>query len=378
MTYRTLDAELERAQNTDAYRHYLTARESVLRMLDEEERNSGSVSDYWTEELAGFNYILDASPLVVDRLREHSHHITGIRSYEYRQHHFIRKDAFAKKLAALKALDHSNLFVQESPILAGFGHDLDGESVNLDTLKFYEYLIGLDSQGFLDRFKSPPADRGIVAEIGPGWGGFSYQFKTLYPDTTYVLIDLPLTLLLSITYLKTAFPDTSTFVYGDYPIDDLPDQLESYDFVFIPHYALDQLELPGVNLTHNMVSFQEMTTEHVERYVKRAYDWGSPYIYSLNRDRFRYNTQLSSVSAILEKYYDTTQVDVLPVPYTDLVLPKPVVREELTVMSRVKHPLRTLRSVKRRLMPLPKTAPNTEQLIHQYKHVAGHRRTSAT
>ena len=50
MTYQTLDVRLDRAKNTDAYRHYLTSRESVLRMLDEAERNSDGVSEHWTEE----------------------------------------------------------------------------------------------------------------------------------------------------------------------------------------------------------------------------------------------------------------------------------------------------------------------------------------
>ena len=375
MTYQTLDVRLDRAKNTDAYRHYLTSRESVLRMLDEAERNSDGVSEYWTEELAGFNYILDASPLIVDRLREHSHHITGIRSYESRQHHDFRKTGFLKKFIALKELDHANLFVQESTILGGFGHDQDVRFVNLDTLKFYEYLIGLDSQGFLDEFKYSPENRGVVAEVGPGWGGFPYQFKTLFPNTTYVLIDLPLTLLLSITYLKTAFSDASVFVYGDYPIDELPSQLETYDFVFIPHYALDQLELPGLGLTLNMVSFQEMTSIHVEDYVKRAFDWGSPHIYSLNRDRSRYNSELSSVSSIMAKYYETTDVNVLPVPYTDLALPNPLAKEIPTIMSRIKHPRRTLRSVKRKINPPPGKAVNMAQEIHKYKHVAGRRKT---
>ena len=212
----------------------------------------------------------------------------------------------------------------------------------------------------------------------PGWGGFPYQFKTLSPNTNYVLIDLPLTLLLSITYMKTAFSDTSVFVYGDYPIDELPGQLESYDFVFIPHYALDQLELPGLDLTLNMVSFQEMTSSHVEGYVKRAFDWSSQYIYSLDRDRSRDNSELSSVSSIMAQYYETTVVNVLPVPYTDLALPKPVVEESPTMMSRVKHSRRTLRSVKRKILPPPQKAANMAQEIHNYKHVAGRRRNDTT
>ena len=34
-------------------------------------------SSYWQEELANFEYMLDASPLIIEKLRHHTHHITG-------------------------------------------------------------------------------------------------------------------------------------------------------------------------------------------------------------------------------------------------------------------------------------------------------------
>lgn len=373
----SLRSRIQRARDTGAFETYLEVRRRVLDMLEEDRASSGQISKYWEEELSGFEYIFDASPLIIGDLRGHCWHITGIRAYEYRRHHSIRKGPFASKLASLKAVDHSNLFVPESPILGGFGHDLDGELVNLDTLKFYECLIGLDSQGFLDAFRNQGHGRSVVAEIGPGWGGFPYQFKTLFPNTTYVLIDLPSTLLLSMIYLKTAFPDASTFVYGDHPLSELPDRLRSFDFVFIPYYKLDQLELPGIKLMLNMVSFQEMTTEQVEGYVKRAYDWRSPHIYSLNRDRSKYNTQLSSVSAILTKHYETNEVDVLPVPYPQIGSQRPVSKEKSTLMKILRRTRKTVRFMKHQLDPRNERLINPAQTNDNYVHIAGHRRKAS-
>ncbi len=85
----------------------------------------------------------------------------------------------------------------ESPRLGGFGHRLDGDLVNIDTLKFYECLIALDRCQVLSELRE--VDRRVtVVEIGAGWGGLAYQFKTLFPNTTYVIVDLPPTLLFSI------------------------------------------------------------------------------------------------------------------------------------------------------------------------------------
>ena len=53
-----------------------------------------------------------------------------------------------------------------------------------------------------------PRDRSADRlEIGAGWGGFAYQFKTLFPKTTYVVVDFPELFLFSASYLVTVFPE---------------------------------------------------------------------------------------------------------------------------------------------------------------------------
>ena len=61
----------------------LQVRDRVLGMLEEARDISSAPSNYWEAELAGFDYILDASPLVIRHLRDHCYHFTGIRSFEY-------------------------------------------------------------------------------------------------------------------------------------------------------------------------------------------------------------------------------------------------------------------------------------------------------
>ena len=71
---------------TNAYENYLEVREAVLKMIGncpEEARPS----KYWQEEIAGFDHMFDASPLIIEKLRRHSYHLTGLHDYEYRSHH---------------------------------------------------------------------------------------------------------------------------------------------------------------------------------------------------------------------------------------------------------------------------------------------------
>jgi glycosyltransferase involved in cell wall biosynthesis len=64
-----------------------------------------------------------------------------------------------------------------------------------------------------------------------------------------------------------------------------------------------------------MVSFQEMTSEQVRSYAALAHTAGCPWLYSLNRERSRYNTQLTSVSEQLLPYYELRDIEVLDTSY---------------------------------------------------------------
>ena len=80
-----LQERLARLRASDAFRNYEYARERVLEVRAQMAAwREHKPSAYWEEELSTFEYMLDASPLVIEKLRHHTHWITGIRAYEYR------------------------------------------------------------------------------------------------------------------------------------------------------------------------------------------------------------------------------------------------------------------------------------------------------
>ena len=190
-----------------AYDAYRRVREEVLRMQaprDDGDRDAAP-SQYWADELEHIDYLFDASPLVIRKLRHHAFHITGVRPYDYRGAGEQRA-YFEQRLRALAGLaGGSDLLLGDHETLGGFGFEIDGRRHNVDTLKFFEVLVGMHRGGILEPFRR--ADRrGMVVEIGAGWGGFACQFKTLFPKTTYVIVDFPELFLFSATYLMTVFP----------------------------------------------------------------------------------------------------------------------------------------------------------------------------
>jgi len=355
------------------YINYLKVRDNVLAMMALPTKDDSIPSSYWSEELEGFDYMLDASPLIVRKLREHCYHITGLRSYEYRHHHAHKARAFANKLEALRGEDKNDLFLPEERELGGFGHNIDGQLVNIDTLKFYESLIAMDHGELLQNLQSQVSNgkRPIVVEIGGGWGGFGYQIKKIVPEITYVIIDLPQTLLFSATYLKTLFPQAVVFMYGESDLDDAMTNLERYDFVFLPHYFVDDHQLPRIDLAVNMISFQEMTTGQVSGYIKWLWESECPQVYSYNRGRSPHNSQLSNVPDLLRYGYGLQEINVLPVPYTVLNVPatgdpveKVVLPKDAKAIAR--HMLsNALRSVKKKAVGPSST---------DYRHMIGKRK----
>ncbi len=216
----------------------------------------------------------------------------------------------------------SNLFVPESPVLGGFGHDVDGHLVNIDTLKFYECMIALDHAGFLDTVKADAGRQEVWLEIGAGWGGFGYTAKTKFPKTTYVIVDLPQTMMFSATYLMSVFPEAKVALYPEVSMDELARDLRSYDFVFLPHYMFEKIGF-AIDLAINMVSFQEMTTGQVAGYLKHLATMNCPRLYSLNRDRSAHNSELSAVSTLIAEHFaPTRRITIFDYPYTTLLPPK--------------------------------------------------------
>lgn len=308
-----MTSRIEKARHSEMYASYLATRNRILAMVEDMMKEGAAPSQYWSQEVAGFEYLFDASPLILERFREHCYHITGIHSYPYRQHHGNKNGSHAQRYIELKAIDKRNLFVPESPVLGGFGYELEGGVANVDTLKFYEVLIGLDKAGLLDSLSGG----GTVIEIGAGWGGFAYQLYKKFNSIRYVIIDLPHTMLFSAIYLSNVFPKANMIMHGD---ADFERRLVAgdFDFAFVPHYAADRYKYPAVKFGVNIASFQEMTADQVSGYAALLSKNHCGAIYSLNRKRSPYNNQLQSVESELSKYYRCEPIHVLDTPYTSI------------------------------------------------------------
>src|SRR5262249_46136389 len=149
-----------------AYAKYLQVRSEVARL----KRTPAPLAElapsrYWADELAHIDYLSDASPLIIRKLRHHAFHITGIGPYDYREHGERQGWSERRLRALISRAGGADLLGGESEALGGFGYHIDGRLLNVDTLKFFEVLVGMRRAGVLTTFEQSE-DRRLVWEIG--------------------------------------------------------------------------------------------------------------------------------------------------------------------------------------------------------------------
>ena len=254
----------------------------------------GGPSAYAAGELARIEYMLEATPATVAALREHSAALAGTGAGRAPGDPGVERE-IRRELRVLAELERGEAVVGEPPLLGATGIEDGGELHNADSLRHHRCLAALRLGSVLAPFDG---GGGTAWQIGGGWGGFAYRFKTRFPDATYVITDHPLRFLFSATYLLTAIPEASVAFYED----GSEIAWEEHDFVFVPSTALDAIpESP--DLAISIHSLEEMTGPQAASHVAHAYRRGCRFLYSYDRDRAPGNSELKNAHNVIERYF---------------------------------------------------------------------------
>lgn len=249
--------------------------------------------------LAELDDLWQAGPEAIAELRRrYGKAITGVRRSKYAAD-LVRTRLQRDRLRLLEN-GEPTLWVGESPLLGGFGLRSDATLYNEDTLRCFRILSLLNDAMVLPDFRAP-ATRSTVWEIGGGWGGFAQQFKTLFPNVTYVITAAPTLLLLSATYLLTLFPDAQVRFFQPANPAGFWNNWETIDFAFAPQTVVDRLRLHDLALTIDIGMLERMSIPRINDHVQRAFDLGCRYMLSvpLNNDLQR----AEDVRSAIQRWY---------------------------------------------------------------------------
>ena len=272
-------AALERIA-AKAYDDYRDVRRRVQDWRGAGDAATMELTDAERRMVEGLAPLWDASPETIARLRHWCEPITGIRAADYAHASSDLTRWLKREVAFLRRQFGRDLFVQESAALGGFGCGLRGDRYNEDTLKFFKAIAALHDGGVLQECRGT-IPRRLVWEIGGGWGGFAHQFKTLCPNTTYMITGIPDALLVSAVYLRAVSSTSRCRFYDSSSPDALFRDWEGVDFIFVPENALGRLRPPRVDLTVDIMALRNMAAPRVWSHVQHAFEFGARYFYSI-------------------------------------------------------------------------------------------------
>lgn len=268
---RTLDA---------AHASYLRVRDWAGRMR----QAGGSPSDALTETerrmLDALAPLWNADRHTIATLRAWCDPLNGAPTPEPAQPSAESLERLLRQVTILRKQNGAETLVPEPATLGAWGAVVAGQRHSDETLKFAVATAALRHGAVLTPFRTA-RNRRIVWEIGGGWGGFAYHFKTLCPNVTYVITGLPDRLLVSAVYLTTVFPDARWRLQGESGVDDTWSDWEHLDFLFVAEAAAASLRPPRLDLTIDLGELLHMSPQRVSAHVQRAFEWGSPYVYSM-------------------------------------------------------------------------------------------------
>lgn len=152
--------------------------------------------------------------------------------------------------------------LEEPALGSGTWIDYRGKRVSLDLLQSIDELYRLkEAMGF------EKDDRVVFCELGAGYGRLAEVVLRAMPNATYMIFDLPESLLLSQHYLTTLHPEAKAALYPESEgVVGSAEAIRASRIVFaLPHQM--KLVPPGVvDAFINIYSFMEMSREQIETY----------------------------------------------------------------------------------------------------------------
>jgi len=283
-------------------------------------RNGGPPAGrYWSEHCRAFAYLMDLPEQHFADIRLHTYHLTADTYLGYEM--FANRDAFRCSYDARVVTDDIPAYLILNEPAGGIGFRYpDGRFLNHDIARYQRAVNALWRCAEVVNLRMTSTHRRIsILEIGGGYGAMAYHLHRILPGSTYIIVDLPETLLLTASYLTLHNPDKQVYLYDPRDPTRIEDPELRYDFILVPPWRLWELCRWQFDLAINMHSFQEMSGEEVRDYVRFIAGTLKPCgaMYSENRDTQPGNDELESVTGLLAQRFSLTRVvhpgPVLPV-----------------------------------------------------------------
>lgn len=272
--------------------------------MDEETNETYDASQVWSAGCSLFDYMISMSDESFSKIRLHTYYLTSDYYLPYVLGHGV--DLIQRKWESYVKELPDNYIVYEPK--GGFGFEMPGKGmISSDSVRYQQTISTLYHQGVVSNLESDK--KTYVLEIGGGYGGLIHHLSNISKSTTYIIIDLPETLLFSASYISMLNPEKSIYVYDkDDFIETIQGDTSKFDFMFIPNFKLSELQKLKFDLVINLNSLGEMTSLQVQEYIDFVFKTCIGSFYSYNQDHLQQNVELSSLTEVLERQFDLIEI----------------------------------------------------------------------
>ena len=129
-------------------------------------------------------------------------------------------------------------------------------------------------------------DQPVIVEIGAGYGGIASKVKKSLENAKYIIFDLPEVNAVQLYYLTNVFPDKKILGYDEY-LKSKDILKESFDFLILPGWEIDNLKPNSVDSFINMRSMMEMDYNIIEFYMNAIQKSGKNKSFFVNVNRYQ-------------------------------------------------------------------------------------------
>ena len=182
----------------------------------------------------------------------------------------VRERLYALYVAALweyaRRRDRWDLLgsIEEPPIGNPASIRYRGREITEDLCNSFVEIASIADAIGLERLR-----RARVVELGPGYGRVAWLYTAIFPQSTYVLVDIPPALGVAQRYLSSVFPDRRIFRFRRFQrYEDVAAELRSSQIAFLTPNQLGLIEPLRADLFLNISSLHEMTHRQIASYLE--------------------------------------------------------------------------------------------------------------
>lgn len=136
----------------------------------------------------------------------------------------------------------------------------------------WDYLISMESIiSMVEHYPQILTEKLVIVDLGAGWGRMGYLLKQINPQITYIICDIPVSLMVAQHYLPHVLPNEKVFRYANNK--NRTSFTHEYftnntGLHFLGSQDLKKFEAKSIDFFINIASFQEMTQEQVNTYFE--------------------------------------------------------------------------------------------------------------